>query len=84
MVTNSHTTIVGKINFILHIDTPTEFATVVKTKVSADVKVELQIKRTKSIECPTCCYKCTKKSDLKRHMVVHSNEKPFDCKLCFM
>ncbi|CAI5647360.1 zinc finger protein 335 [Oreochromis niloticus] len=33
-------------------------------------------------KCPNCSFASKNKKDLRRHMMTHTNEKPFSCKLC--
>ena len=33
-------------------------------------------------KCPSCSFASKNKKDLRRHMMTHTNEKPFCCKLC--
>ncbi|XP_066938969.1 gastrula zinc finger protein XlCGF57.1-like [Macrobrachium rosenbergii] len=37
---------------------------------------------TKKVECPVCHKKLASKEGLKRHMWIHSGEKPFHCENC--
>ena len=40
--------------------------------------------RPKKFECDACCYKTTRKGDLKRHINdVHHEAKPYKCDVCF-
>lgn len=33
-------------------------------------------------KCPNCNFASKNKKDLRRHVMTHTNEKPFPCKLC--
>ena len=46
------------------------------------VKVGRPSQGIKSYPCPNCDYVAREPSKLKRHLTVHSSEKPFACSLC--
>ncbi|CAB1330273.1 unnamed protein product, partial [Coregonus sp. 'balchen'] len=33
-------------------------------------------------KCPSCSFASKNKKDLRRHMMTHTNEKPFTCQIC--
>ena len=39
-------------------------------------------KRT-MFECSFCGKRCMQKSDLKRHVRIHTGDKPYSCEICF-
>ena len=38
--------------------------------------------KREAFACPQCKYSCTQASSLKRHKLIHSDEKPFTCLHC--
>lgn len=48
-------------------------------RISIKSKTYLYVKKHK---CPSCNYKAAHLAHLKRHMIIHTGERPFPCKIC--